>query len=270
MTAASADGSLRGRSIAVTRPEQQAGGLNEALRSRGATVLPAPAIELVPAPVEPLDRAVTDLAEGSFDWVLFTSRRAVEAVADRLEAADRDATWIGARIGAVGDGTAEELRARGVEPHLIPPTFTTEALVDAMPKGSGRVLLPRADIAPGHLEEELRAKGWTPVRVDAYHTRLATTLPPETWEALSRGAVDAVTFTSASTVRGFAGVAAGVLQASPAMPLLVAIGPVTADAVRSQGWPVAIVASPHTIGGLVEALEQALGPAGPNPEESGP
>ena len=49
----------------------------------------------------------------------------------------------------------------------------------AFPDGEGRVLFPRADIAPEGLEEKFRAKGWTPVRVDAYRTRYPDTLPKE-------------------------------------------------------------------------------------------
>jgi uroporphyrinogen III methyltransferase/synthase len=70
--------------------------------------------------------------------------------------------------------------------------------------------------------------------------------------------VDAITFTSASTVRGF-------LQALGDIglvgnPKVVCIGPVTAKAAREHGLTVHAVANPHTTDGLVEALERALKP----------
>jgi Uroporphyrinogen-III synthase len=61
-----------------------------------------------------------------------------------------------------------------------------------------------------------------------------------------------VTFTSPSTVRGFA----EALQGSP-LPSnvkVVCIGPVTAQAAREAGFPVHAVATTYTIPGLVAAI----------------
>jgi uroporphyrinogen-III synthase len=146
-----------------------------------------------------------------------------------------------------------------VEPDLVPSTFTTEALGEAMPVGTGRVLLARADIAPGELEAAIEAKGWRTERVDAYRTTLAEDLPAEAVEALRARSADAVTFTSASTVRGFVRAATASGIELDGWPAVVCIGPVTARAAREAGIPVAAAASPHTIEGLVDALERALG-----------
>jgi uroporphyrinogen-III synthase/uroporphyrinogen III methyltransferase/synthase len=140
-----------------------------------------------------------------------------------------------------------------VEPDLIPRSFTTEALARSFPQGSGEVLIPRADIASTGLQKALRAKGWTPVRVTAYRTQIPRTLPSEARRALHEGLVDAVAFTSASTVEGFLQLA-GVVDG----PKVVCIGPVTAEAARKAGLTVHAVATPHTTEGLVGALERAL------------
>ncbi|HZD16784.1 MAG TPA: uroporphyrinogen-III synthase, partial [Actinomycetota bacterium] len=137
---------------------------------------------------------------------------------------------------------------------LVPRAFTTAALARAFPRGGGRVLCARADIAPEGLEDTLAAKGWRPTRVDAYRTRFPRALPREAREALRRGEVDAVTFTSASTVRGFV----RVLGAAKGEPKVVCIGPVTAREARAHGFRVATVADPHTMEGLVVAVERAL------------
>jgi uroporphyrinogen-III synthase len=70
--------------------------------------------------------------------------------------------------------------------------------------------------------------------------------------------VDAITFTSASTVRGFLN-ALGPMRGTPKVA---AIGPVTAREARERGLAVHAVARPHTLDGLVEAVERALGPRG--------
>lgn len=243
---------LEGRVILVTRPRQRAGELVALLRDRGGVPLVAPAVEVHPGPAGPLDRAGSQLASGRFDWVAFTSRAAVEALAGHL---GRGRSW---RAAAVGDGTAAALRDLGVEPELVPATFTTEALGKAFPRGRGRVLLARADIAPDGLESALRAKGWTTIRVDAYRTRLSASMPPPAARALREGRVDAITFTSASTVEGFLRMAGDDLGALRRRPKFACIGPVTARAARSAGLRVDAVASPHTIEGLVDAVERAL------------
>ena len=244
---------LAGRTVLVTRPAEQAAPLVRELERRGARVLVAPTIRLIPARSAALTAALKELTAGRFDWITLTSAATVDVLRDRL-ASPRD---VRAQVAAIGDGTAAAFRrwARR-DPDLQPTTFTTTALARAFPRGSGRVLTARADIAPEGLEDALVRKGWRAVRVVAYRTLFATSLPREARDALRRGKVDAVTFTSASTVRGFV----NVLGAAKGTPKVVCIGPVTAAAARAAGLRPASVAKPHTIEGVVAALERALPP----------
>lgn len=237
----------------VTRPADQSKALVSALRRLGAHAIVAPAIEIVPARSAALTRALHDLEAGAFSWMTLTSRATVEMLSTRLPAPSA----LGAtEVAAIGDGTAEAFRrwARR-RPDLVPATFTTVGLARAFPRGTGRVLCARADIAPEGLEEALAAKGWSPTRVDAYRTRMPRALPAEARQALRSGAVDAITFTSASTVRGFV----GALGSVKGPPKVVCIGPVTAAEARARGLTVHAVATPHTIDGLVEAVVRVLG-----------
>jgi len=241
---------LAGRTVLVTRPRDRADELVRLLERRGARVLLAPSIEVAPARSAALSRALTELAAGAFEWITVTSPRTVSVLADRVRPSE-----VRAHVAAIGEGTAEAFRrwARR-EPDLVPPRFTTAALARAFPRGSGRVLCARADIAPEGLEDALAEKGWTPTRVEAYRTRLPRSLSRDARETLRRGEVDAVTFTSASTVRGFV----RALGAAKGSPKVVCIGPVTAREARAHGFPVAAVADPHTMEGLVAAVERAL------------
>jgi uroporphyrinogen-III synthase len=246
---------LAGRALVVTRPEEQAGELVDLLEARGALTIRAPAIEITPARAGVLDRAAKEIADGRFAWIVLTSSAGVEALANALAERRVAPTDVAASIAAIGEGTAEALRARGYEPALVPRTFTTEALGTALPRGNGTVLLARADIAPPELDEAVAAKGWRVERIDAYRTRRVRSLPPAAVQVLRAGGADALTFTSASTVEGFVA-AAGPLE----LPRAVCIGPVTARAAREHGLRVAGVASPHTIEGLVARLERVFAP----------
>ena len=162
-------GFLTGKVVLITRPREEAGELATLLEERGAHPLVAPAIERFSVPDEPLGEALRSLVAGRFAWAVFTSEAGVEAVLTRL--GPRVAGNLRARVAAIGQGTAGALRRFGVEPDLVPSTFTTADLGRALPRGSGNVLLARADIAPDGLDEAVAAKGWTPIRVDAYATR---------------------------------------------------------------------------------------------------
>ena len=245
-----ARGPLAGKVVLVTRPRDQSEVLVRELERLGATAIVAPTIEIVPVRSAELTNALHGLAAGAFAWISLTSRATVDVLASQLEPGE-----VQARVAAVGEGTAAAFRLwAGREPDLVPRTFTTAALAHAFPRGHGRVLCARADVAPQGFEEALAAKGWTPLRVDAYRTKMPEWLPIGAREALARGTVDAITFTSASSVRGFANAVSDVRGD----PKIVCIGPVTAREARALGLDVAAVAEPHTMEGLMGALERAL------------
>jgi uroporphyrinogen III methyltransferase/synthase len=237
---------LFGRRVVVTRARDQASSLVDKLRALGAETVELPTIEIVDAGsgLAPVAGALS-----SYDWVVFTSVNAV----DRLFREVRDARAFGtAQVAAVGPGTAAALAARGVVADLQPPSAVGESLVEAFPAGAGggrRVLLPQAAGARAVVAEGLRAKGWEVEVVEAYRTVPARPSP----EALAAAAkADAIAFTSSSTVTAW------VALGAPLPPLVACIGPVTAATAAEQGVPVGVVATEHTVDGLVAALVAAL------------
>ncbi|MBV8160732.1 MAG: uroporphyrinogen-III C-methyltransferase [Acidimicrobiia bacterium] len=243
---------LFGCRIVVTRARRQASDLAERLQRLGAETIELPAITID----EPEDggaglrECAAWMRRGDFDWVVFTSTSAVE----RFCALLRDARDFGVtKVAAIGPGTADSLRRFGVEPDLLPERFVAESLVEAFPTGRGKVLVPRAAVARDVLVEGVAAKGWAVNVVAAYRTRAAE---PSAAALAEAGKADAITFTSSSAVTNFLQVAG--LDAVP--PVVVCIGPVTADTARRAGLTVDAVADEHTLDGLVEAVEGALRP----------
>ncbi|MGH2784575.1 MAG: uroporphyrinogen-III C-methyltransferase [Actinomycetota bacterium] len=248
---------LSGARVLVTRTREQAGELSGVLRELGAEVVEAPAIKVeAPRSWAAVDRAVRRLRDGSYDWVAFTSANGVRFFFSRLRAARLDARAFGrSRIAAVGTGTADALRAHGIEPDLIPPTFTTEAVGRAFARGKGRVLLARADVVEPGLEETLGKKGWSVERVTVYRLRSVTRLDPAVKRAVLAGEIDLLTFASGGTVRAFV----KLLGRKPHRHAFVAcIGPVTAKAAKNAGLRVDAVAGEHTIPGLAAAAARAF------------
>ncbi len=244
---------LFGRSIVVTRAREQASELRSQLEALGAEVLELPSIAIEPLPFE----------VPSFDgcgWVVFTSTNGVAAFFDRgLAPAGRDARALaGVRVAAIGPGTARELAERGVRADLVPERFVAEALLDAFPAPSAsgeRVLLARAEQARDVLPEGLAERGYV-VDVLAVYRTVKTDPDPTALARVRDGKVDALTFTSSSTVTNFCDLVGAF---SEAQPLVVSIGPVTSKTASELGLRVDAEATEHTIDGLVATLLEALG-----------
>jgi uroporphyrinogen-III synthase len=161
------------------------------------------------------------------------------------------------RVAAIGPGTAAALADRGIRADLVPERFVAEALLDAFPSPSAagaRVLLARAEQARDVLPEGLEEKGYAVDVLGTYRTVTATP-DADLVERVRNGDVDAVTFTSSSTVTNFC----DLLGAVPdPQPLVVSIGPVTSKTAFERGLRVDVEAEEHTIDGLVDALTGAL------------
>jgi len=247
------DRPLFGRRVVVTRARQQASALVERLTALGAATVEVPAIEIA----EPADggaglaESVDRLVAGAYDWVVVTSPNGAGRLLAAVRAGGRDArAFAGARLAAIGPGTADVLAGAHLVADLVPERFVAESLLDAFPAapaGGGRVLLARAAVARDVLPEGLVARGWTVDVVEAYRT-VPVPLDAARAEAVARA--DVVTFTSSSTVTNF--LAAAGADAVP--PVVAAIGPVTAGTARANGLRVEVEAAVHTIDGLVDAL----------------
>ncbi len=235
-----AAGPLAGRSVAVTRARAQASPLAARLRALGATVVEAPAIR-----IEPIDATLPDLS--GFDLLCVTSPNG----ARRLLECCRDARDLhGPPIAAIGPGTADALRERGVVADIVPERAVAESLVDALAERPlHRVLIARAERARETLPDALRARG-AEVEIMALYRTVAEPLDERAREE-ALGA-DYLTFTSASAV-GFFVESAGRDALRPDQRV-VSIGPITSDALREHGLHPHIEATEHTPDGLVAAL----------------
>ncbi len=258
--------SMRGRRVVVTRSRAQAGSLRGLLEAEGAEVIDFPTIRTIPpADYAPVDHAIARLAE--YRWIVFTSQTGVAAFVDRMRAIGRDPdTLRGVHLAAIGPGTASALASRGLRTDLAPAEFRAEALVEAFAgqdlRGA-RVLIPRAEDARGVLPEGLRRLGAAVDVVAVYRTELEPEQSPHVRRRLLDGTVDAVTFTSSSTVRNFVTLLGPDARRVLRGTVVACIGPVTAATARELGLDVGVIAGTYTIPGLVAALRSALDRAVP-------
>ncbi|NUR56394.1 MAG: uroporphyrinogen-III C-methyltransferase [Acidobacteria bacterium] len=254
---------LFGRRVVVTRAAEQAGELVDMLEERGAEAILAPTIRLAPPEdLEALDRACAEA--GSYDWIVFTSANGVEHFMRRLLANGDIRDLKGPRICTIGPVTAQQLSRYGVRADLTPEEYRAEAVAEALKARDQirgrRILLPRADIAREVLAEELRDAGAVVTEVAAYRTLVAAADRDgdhDVYRMLLDRQIDAVTFTSASTVRNFAKIF-GAEQAADLLrtTVVASIGPVTAEAAQQLGIATTVMPKRYTTPDLVDALVQ--------------
>ena len=247
---------LFGRRVLVTRAEEQAGELMRRLHAAGAEALALPVIRTRPvADSGPLDAALAQLAR--YEALLFTSANAVRFLAER--AAALGVPLSGPRIFCVGPATAERAREAGLWVDLVPAgRYDAEGLLEALrrvvPLAGRRFLLPRAEGAREVLPEGLRAAGAEVDAVAVYRTEAAPFDAAALRARLAAGEIEALSFTSPSTVRHFLAALDGPARAAAARCAVVAIGAVTAEALRREGLAPSVVAERPGAEALVEAL----------------
>jgi uroporphyrinogen III methyltransferase/synthase len=255
---------LSGKRVLVTRAREQASALSERLRAEGAEPVEFPTIRIEPPADDyaTLDAALAGLHR--YHWVVFTSANGVARVWERLAAAGRDArAFGGAKIAAIGPATGGALRERGIRADFVPTEFVAEAVVEQFPEPvrGQAILIPRAAEAREVLPERWRDAGAARVDVvPAYRTVLETVDAAAIRRLLAAGGLDAVTFTSSSTVKNFVEAlgAGGPVEIPPATRLA-AIGPVTAQTCRELLQEPDVTAEDYTIDGLVAALAARFG-----------
>ena len=246
---------LFGRTVLVTRPEDQAEDLGSRLVELGATVIYQPAIAIgPPQDWSAVDRALAELDR--YDWLVFSSANGVRALLERLHALGKDVRALGhVKLAAIGSGTAEALREYHLNADFVPREFRAEALAEGLADGARgkRFLLARASRGREVLAEQLQAAGGEVEQIVVYSSTDVTELEPAVAAALELNRVDWITVTSSAIARSLA----NLLGDRLAKTRLVSISPVTSDTLRELGLSPAAEAETYTCEGVVEAILRA-------------
>src|ERR1700733_4793484 len=201
---------LFGKTIVVTRAQEQAGELSDRLRALGADAVELPVISLEP-PLDPapLDRAIENLV--GYDWLIFTSVNGVRFFLNRLDQSRHDLRSVKARICAIGPATRRAVEDLHLKVDLMPEEYVAESLVKSFagePLAGQRILLPRAAVARDLIPTELAKLGAQVDVVEAYRNVVPDDAASRAHEIFSAARKpDWITFTSSSTVKHLLAVA---------------------------------------------------------------
>jgi uroporphyrinogen-III synthase len=253
---------LNGKVVIVTRAAAQSNQLCKELNDRGAIVKLLPLVSFAPPDnYDALDAALSSIE--TFDWVLFTSANAVQAVERRAEELGRalDAAAKLPPAAAVGPATSGAAEAAGFSVEFVAADHSGTGLAQELGgelRGK-KVFLPRSDRANPDLPTALQRSGALVTEVVAYRN-----LPPSSTdrnrlhESLN-GGVDGILFYSPSAVQNFLELLGwerlGTVQGRVVM---VAIGHATSAALSTAGVQRIARATDTTTRAIVEALEGHL------------
>lgn len=246
---------LLGKSVVVTRPAHQSGGMVSRLSELGANAIIHPAIAIRdPDDWQPVDDAIGRLAD--FDYLVFSSANGVHYFMRRLLAQGKDARAIGkAKLAVIGPRTADALKQYSLNADLLPTSYRAEALASALTDGQRdvngkRFLLLRASRGREVLAEQIGAAGGVVEQIVVYRSDDVVAANAELEEHWEDSTVDWITVTSSAIARSVVKLwgdrLAGVKLAS--------ISPVTSQTLRELGHEPAAEAVEYTTDGVIDAI----------------
>ena len=254
---------LKGRTILVTQAIHQADRFTHLLKQKGATVLHCPTIEIIPRENRENIEILKNLKK--YDWVIFMSQNAVFYFFEQLKKQKiSKMTFRGCHLAAIGKTTREYLKQHKLRVNFTPSIYQSEELVKAF-KGkvqNKKILIVSSLNSRVLLPTELRKNGAEVDILALYETVIPLGNSKVLLKYLSEERIDAVTFTSPSTVENFLTMVnperAREMQRHLEMLTIATLGDVTAQAVEDKGLRVRVRPSEFTIPSFVNALCREL------------
>ena len=252
---------LASRRVVITRAQHQASEMASLIEGWGGIAEPYPCIVIQPAEDNMrLDRLLGEAAAGKFDLLVITSGNTAFMLAEHLTRLSIELIEID--VVAIGPKTAAAVKDQlSIEASYVAQEHVAERLVEEMlPVNGSKILLPQSSIARPFLAEALRSAGAVVTTVTAYETGIGQG-GADVPGMLAAGQIDAVTFTSPSTVSNFLARldAEGGKRSNLEQVCLAAIGPVTAEAMKSQDLSVDVMPAQYTASALVNSLVEHFG-----------
>ncbi|MEE8237064.1 MAG: uroporphyrinogen-III synthase [Gammaproteobacteria bacterium] len=245
---------LAGQSVLLTRTAEDCAQWARELDAVDATAVILPCIRCESLDTEEV-RELIAIELPRTDWLVFTSRRGVEAFCALYDASfDKSPLPEQVKVAAVGAATADAAVVRFGHADLVSEQGTAASLAQALDARltdpGARLLIAVAENAGRTLEDVLEPAGAICTRLDVYRTVPAREIEPK--HALSALGADNIFLASPSAVTGFTN------QVELDRPAAVfTIGPATYDAAEAAGLTVTGQARRPSLEGLMEAMRCA-------------
>lgn len=249
---------LVGKRIVVTRTREQAGELSAQLAQLGADVIELPTIRIAD-PSDKRDFAEAVVDSPHYDWLVFSSPNGVKRFFQGFFAVYEDIRELGgARLAAIGSGTAAELKKYGLMVDVMPKKAVAEELIAEFDRkadefggvANSTMLWVHSEQSRNVIYKELMKRQAIVDECLAYQTAPETEDVTGARARFAAEGADIITFTSSGTVKHFMDLNLPLPQGIR----IASIGPVTTATLAQYGLKPDMEAPLHTIPSLVETI----------------
>ncbi|HDQ07080.1 MAG TPA: uroporphyrinogen-III synthase [Candidatus Bathyarchaeota archaeon] len=260
---------LKGRTVAITRSRDQAEETGKLIKQYEGEPYFIPAIEIkATSDLLTVENFIAELWKERIDYVLFMSVNGVRCLfssaenlglKSQLEQSLEETVTL-----AVGPKTAQELRSHNVQVGLVPAKYSSEGIIECLRQYgiSGKTIyIPRTRGATTDLAKSLRAIGGKVKEIYVYESLLPDNkdLAERFLRDLIDGKIDAMIYGSSLSAKNLFKMLRELISKKKLLTIMnskltiVAIGPVTAEALSEIGLRVDVIPDRYTFkGALIE------------------
>ena len=237
------------QTVILTRSAEDCAAWAAQLKERGIGSISLPCIRTERIE-DQATRADLHAAIAKADWLVFTSPRGVDTVANLYGSELPEST----QLAVVGNATGDRAIAQFGRVDFISTGTTAADLGQQLrtaldPEATGLIVLAIAENASPALQTTLQEAGYSVQRIDTYRTVPKTTRKPK--HALSKLGGQGVFLASPSAVEGFV----NQVNVDCKVPLI-SIGPTTSAALKRRGLEMARQAQQASLEGLISAFQE--------------
>ncbi|MHA7647700.1 uroporphyrinogen-III synthase [Nitrosopumilus sp. S4] len=262
---------LDGKTIAITRSQDDASEFIELANQNHATPIALPTIELVSKGEKIVDEFLEAIQNYDPDYSIFMSSKAVKLLFDTARKVGKleklQLAVANTNVMSVGPKTTIALEQEGIKVNHQPTTFSSVGVGEEFTQLNAvgkKVIVPRSGASTPFLKELLNKIGIDVMEIHLYD--VCSFRDTTQWngfrELFSQNKIDGVIFTSASSVRGFFDIMSKDYDENSLLEHLanlsvVSIGPFTSDELKKFNVKNTI-AEVHTVAGAFDAIKNIL------------
>jgi len=268
--------SLKGKTIAITRPAGQAEEAGKLIEEKGGIPYYMPAIEIKGlSNFEQIKKLIAEMLDLQVDYVIFMSTNGVKhlfSAADELKQTSQLQEGLASTfVIAVGPRTADSLeKDYKVHVSLVPTKYSSEGLIECFEEGEvegKKIRIPRTSSASPTLTGKLKEMGADVEEIYVYESGLPVDekLKEKFYQDLTAGKIDAILFGSGLSAKNIFKMLSEKASMDKLRSIMnqkittVAIGPTTADALNEMGIKVDVMPEDYLFENALEALAKYWG-----------
>lgn len=245
---------LGNKKVLVPRGKKQAKSFSQLIAKEGGIPVEIPLIAFRQVTVdENLRKVLKHLQD--YEWIIFTSKVAVETFLALMEAEHMNTL---PKIAVIGNKTKQVLEEKKLTAAFLPDEFVAETFVAEFReyvKNGTKILIPKGNLARDYIAASLRMGGAVVDEVVIYENYFPAESRDRLEKMIEKDELDILLFTSSSTVDHFMEVVrAHHLESHLNSCLIGCIGPVTEKTIKSYGLDVHASPKVYTVEEMIKSM----------------